>query len=195
MGQGLAGGVALGRAWSGGCGLVRRVRTAIDDKEDDVDEAATLRDWLRGIYEEHGRLTPELVRDAARPEDSPGRPHVFGLAPADAAEAHYLSRAHDLIRRVKVTVVERGTDAPRRIRVWHAIPGREARYEYEPLDALRSDPEKLAAARVEAVRRIAEAEGALADLDVVAAGTPGSASVAVAAGLVRRARRTVEAGG
>ena len=37
----------------------------------------TLKDWTLALYEEHGTLTPEIVKNAARPEDSPAHAYVF----------------------------------------------------------------------------------------------------------------------
>jgi hypothetical protein len=153
-----------------------------------MDEATNLKSWLQHIYDEHGYLTPELVKEAARPDDSVGHPHVFNVPVAEAAELHYLERAHELIRRVRVTVVSQSDGAPRRVRFYHALPGEEASYIYESLDVIRQNPSKLDAARTEAGRRLRDAQHALEDLDVIAATT----RTAKAVKAVRRARELVE---
>lgn len=152
-----------------------------------MDDATNLKAWLTGIYESNGYLTPELVRDAARPDDSPGHPHVFNVPIGEAAELHYLERAHDLIRRVKVTIVSQSDNAPRRVRFYHAIPGEEASYIYEPLTAIQQSPSKLDAARKEAGRRLRDAEHAVEDLDAIAS----TAQTMSAVKAVRRARKLV----
>lgn len=154
-----------------------------------MDEATTLQTWLTEIYEDNGYLTPELVREAARPEDSPAHPWVFNVPLGEAAEQYYLSRAHELIRRVKVTIVAQGDSEPRRVRFFHALPGEEASYVYEPLDVIRQSPDKLAAARTEAGRRLRDAQNSVEDLDAIAS----TAASAKAVRAVKRARELVEA--
>ena len=155
-----------------------------------MEEISALRAWLTGIYEENdGCLTPELVREAARPEDSVGNPYLFNVEVAEAAEEFYLSRAHDLIRRVKVTVVSQSDGQPRRVRFFHALPGEETSYVYEPLTAIQASPSKLEAARKEAVRRLRDAERSVEDLDAIAS----TSSSAQAVKAVKRARKLIAA--
>lgn len=154
-----------------------------------MDEATNLKAWLTSIYETNGYLTPELVKEAARPEDSPAHPWVFNVPEGEAAEAYYLSRAHELIRRVKVTIVAQNTSEPRRVRFFHAIPGEETAYVYEPLSVIQQSPSKLDAARTEAMRRLRDAEHSVEDLDAIAS----TAATAKAVKSVRRARELISA--
>lgn len=61
-----------------------------------------LREQLQAIYDQHGKLTPELVREEARPKGHPLHDRVFDRPKGEAAEAWYLRRAHELIRKVRV---------------------------------------------------------------------------------------------
>lgn len=99
----------------------------------------TLRDHLQAVYEEHGRLTPELVRETARPKDHPLHAHVFDRAPKDAAEAWYLTRAHELIQRVKITYKTGPKGEEHSIRVFHAVRT-EKGHSYEPVETIVNDP-------------------------------------------------------
>lgn len=154
-----------------------------------MDETSTLKSWLESIYTAHGILTPELVREAARPKDSIGHAHVFNVPSGEAAEQYYLTRAHTLIQRVKVTIVAQGGGEPRRVRYYHAVPGEEATFVYEPLNVIQQSPTKLAAARTEAMRRLRDAEHSLEDLDVIAS----TSATAKAVKSVRRARELITA--
>jgi flavin-binding protein dodecin len=134
-------------------------------------------------------LTPELVREAARPDDSPAHSWVFSVPVEQAAEQYYLDRAHDLIRRVRVTVIARSDGEPRRVRFFHAIPGEEAAYVYEPLDVIRRSPDKLAAARTEAIRRLRDAERSVEDMDIISS----TVATTKAVKAIKRARELVSA--
>ena len=57
---------------------------------------------LQALYDEHKALTPELVVDAARPEDSLIHDQ-FEWDDQVAGEQHRLSQARRLIRTIKVT--------------------------------------------------------------------------------------------
>lgn len=98
-----------------------------------------LRQQLQAIYDQHGRLTPELVVEAARPENHPLHDRVFDRPEGEAAEAWYRHRAHDLIR---CAVVYRDADAkgPRSLRAFYAIPAAGPnKYVYEPLSRVVED--------------------------------------------------------
>jgi hypothetical protein len=134
----------------------------------EISGESALRSWAEALYAEHGRLTPGIVLDAARPPDSPAHAHIFNASPGEAAEMYYLERAHALIRRIRVTVVTQPEQPPRRLRYYHAIPGGEdAAYEYHPLGVLLDQPDKLELARNEAMRRLKDAERAVEDFDVI----------------------------
>lgn len=101
-----------------------------------------LRDELQAIYDQHGKLTPALVVEAARPKDHPLHARVFDRDQPEAAEAWYLHRAHALIQRVRVTKAEAeeesGTPGIRR---YHAVRGDGPEtYVYEPVEKIAADP-------------------------------------------------------
>lgn len=102
---------------------------------------SSLRDQLQTIYEQHGKLTPELVVEAARPDDHPLHTRVFDRAPREAAEAWYRHRAHDLIQSVKVVYRDEAHHVDRSVRAFHAVrsdgPGS---YTYEPVEKVVADP-------------------------------------------------------
>lgn len=99
----------------------------------------SLRDQLQAIYDEYGKLTPEIVVEAARPEDHPLHGRVFDRAPREAAEAWYRHRAHDLIQSVKAVYREADETGPERsIRAFHAVP-KEDGYVYEPAEVIAAD--------------------------------------------------------
>lgn len=100
----------------------------------------SLRDELQAIYDQHGKLTPELVVDEARSKDSPLHASVFDRTKGEAAEAWYRHRAHELIKSVKVVYLE-GTDKDPAlsVRAFHAV-NREDGYSYEPVGKVAHDP-------------------------------------------------------
>lgn len=101
-----------------------------------------LRDALQSTYDQHGRLTPELVVEAARPKGSPLHAYVFDRTPKEAAEAWYRHRAHELITSVKITVREAAEgNPPLRVRAWHAVrsEGPDS-YTYESAEKVATDP-------------------------------------------------------
>lgn len=67
---------------------------------------ADLRAHLQGIYDQHGHLTRQMVVEAARPENSPLHAAVFDRGAEEAAEAYYLERAGQLIRKCRVIYVD-----------------------------------------------------------------------------------------
>jgi hypothetical protein len=64
----------------------------------------TIQDHLIALHRQHGTLTPELVVEDARNEDSPLH-DLFEWDPAKAALAHWHGVARALIRNVRVVVV------------------------------------------------------------------------------------------
>lgn len=99
----------------------------------------SLREHLQAVYDEHGKLTPELVVAAARPKDHPLHHRVFNCAPDEAAESWYRHRAHELIQSVKVVYREADASGPeKRIRAFHAV-GREDGHVYEPVENVVKD--------------------------------------------------------
>lgn len=101
----------------------------------------SLRDELQAIHDQHGRLTPALVVETARPKNHPLHARVFDLAPREAAEAWYEHRAHELIRSVKITVTRADEQADIRMRAFLAVraDGPES-YVYEPAEEVAADP-------------------------------------------------------
>jgi hypothetical protein len=112
---------------------------------------------------------PELVRESARSEDSPLHPYVFDKEVGAAAESYYLDNARRLIQSVRVTIITTD-ETPRRVRAYAAIPGTEKPYVFVSVTTLMSDPVKLGAARIEALRRVSQAQESVNDLDALAGG-------------------------
>lgn len=66
---------------------------------------------------------------------------VFDRTVAGAAEAWYEHRAHELIRRVKITYRSATGDEPRDIRAFHAIRGADdGSFKYEPIERIAESP-------------------------------------------------------
>lgn len=130
-----------------------------------------VRSWLQALYDERGYLTPEIVREAARDEESPGHLAVFGVSVVEAAEGFYLDRAHKLIQSVRIITVPQDEREPVTLRAYHAVPGNSERsYVYRSIDDLAREPDQMELARNEAKRRLNGAESALRSLDAIAVG-------------------------
>jgi hypothetical protein len=86
----------------------------------------SIRSELERIYAEHGNLTPGLVLSEAQSPDSPLHTH-FNWDDDDAANRWRLHQAADLIRRVKINVVNTTSDEGLRVRAWTSIPTQEGR--------------------------------------------------------------------
>lgn len=97
----------------------------------------SLRDQLQSIYDQRGKLTPELVVDEARDPEHPL--HVrFEWDDSTAGEKWRHYQAHELITSVKVTY-NNPSGKPREIRQFHAIR-KETGHVYEPVEnVLRDD--------------------------------------------------------
>jgi hypothetical protein len=103
--------------------------------------APDLRSVLLEIHRQHGYLTPALVVDLARDNDHPLHAVVFDRSPEDAAEAWYLARAHELIRRVRVTHLPAGDGEPLSVRAFQAVRGATTNaYVYEPSEEVAANP-------------------------------------------------------
>lgn len=74
---------------------------------------------LSGIYREHSDLNERAVLEDARSDDSPLHGY-FEWDDGVAAEAHRLTQAASLIRRVKVTVIAAPEAEPIRVRAYIA---------------------------------------------------------------------------
>jgi hypothetical protein len=101
----------------------------------------SLRSELQAIYDQFGRLTPELVLEQARPESHPLHAAVFDRDEGAAAEAYYLDRAHDLIRKVRVVYKDAEEQRSFRARAFYAVPEEEGKgFTYEPGEKVANDP-------------------------------------------------------
>lgn len=163
--------------------------------DQDVKEAVALdaRVWLLALREQHGKITPEIVREAARPEDSPAHAYVFNVGVEDAAEEYYLERAHTLIRSVKVAVVARDDEPPRRVRCFHYVTDDDGEMVYEPLEVVVASVSKFDEVRTAALQRLHDAESALADLEVIAPDNTKRGAMTRARSSVKTARDLVSA--
>lgn len=98
-----------------------------------------LRDVLEGVREEHGKLTPEIVRDEARDPSHPLHHRVFDCPPEVASERYYLNRAAKLLRVVKVPYV-RPNGENGRVRAYHPVRNEdEPTSEYRPVEDIARD--------------------------------------------------------
>lgn len=101
----------------------------------------SLRDQLQAIYDEYGRLDPVLVVAVARPPDHPLHPRVFDKPVADAAEAYYRERAHELIQSVRVVYKEATETEPEKtVRAFQAVRSAENEYVYKPVGEVVENP-------------------------------------------------------
>lgn len=100
-----------------------------------------LRDELLAVREQHGVLTPAILREAARPKDHPLHSRVYDKAPAEAAEAYYLQRAHDLIVSVRIKLPSGDLAEGRDVRAFQAVRGTDANtFVYDPSEEVAADP-------------------------------------------------------
>lgn len=155
--------------------------------------ASPVRAWLQSLYDQHGYLTPEIVREAARPEDSPGHLAVFGMGADEAAEAYYLIRAHKLIQSVRIVTVAQAKKEPVTVRAYHAVPGNDERtYVYRSVEDLIQHPDQMTLARNEARRRLNDAERSVESLEALAEG-PGKKQTRRALQSIRTAQQALAA--
>jgi hypothetical protein len=99
----------------------------------------SLRGELQAIYSTHGKLTPGIVVEVARPKDHPLHSYVFDHNVKEAAEAWYRHRAHELITSVKIVYKEADETGPQRsVRAFHALQTEEG-YVYEPVERIATD--------------------------------------------------------
>lgn len=102
----------------------------------------SLRDQLQSIYDEHGKLTPQLVLDEARRPEHPLHDR-FDWNDATAGEAWRHEQAHRLIRSVRVVYKPAtATDRAKDMRAFHAVRGEGSEnggYVYEPAEEIVRD--------------------------------------------------------
>lgn len=98
-----------------------------------------LRDELLAVRTQHGKLTPQLVVDAAR---DPGHPlhSRFEWDDAVAGEAWRRQQAHELIRKAKVVYREATESVPEKsVRAFVAIRAEEG-HVFDPVEEVAQDP-------------------------------------------------------
>jgi hypothetical protein len=97
-----------------------------------------LRNELQSIYDQHKRLTPALVVDAAREPEHPLHSR-FEWNDAVAGEAWRRQQAHELIRSVRVVYREADeSSSEKSVRAFHAVR-KEDGHVYEPVDKVAAD--------------------------------------------------------
>ena len=102
-----------------------------------------LRDELLKIRDASGALTPEAVKEAARPKDHPLHSVIFDKPVKEAAEAYYTARAHQVIRIARIRFPTIDPQDRRTIRAFQAVRSSEGdtpQYVYEPTEEVVLDP-------------------------------------------------------
>lgn len=100
-----------------------------------------LRDELLAIRSQAGAITPNTVKEAARPPDHPLHSTVFDKPVGEAAEAYYTERAHQLIRSVRIKLPSNNPIESREIRAFQAVRGNDVHsYVYEPSEEVAENP-------------------------------------------------------
>jgi hypothetical protein len=97
-----------------------------------------LRELLQGIYNDRGRLTPALVVEEARPDDSPLHDR-FEWDNEVAGEEYRRHQARQLIRSVKVVYSTTDDGDDKKVRAFTAIH-HETGHVYEPTERVAQDP-------------------------------------------------------
>lgn len=101
--------------------------------------ATDLREVLLAIREEHGRLTPKIVVEAARDPGSPIH-SKFVWDDTKAAELFRESQAAELLRSVKISYSTGEDRLPTSIRAFHATSSPEFGHHYAPIEEILDDP-------------------------------------------------------
>ena len=95
----------------------------------------SLRDHLQEIYDAHGRLTPQLVVDVAKPTDHPLHERYYALEDREAAHEYRKVLAAKDIRSVRVVYREAdGEQEQRSVRAFHAVRDEEGEGSYVPVE-------------------------------------------------------------
>lgn len=110
----------------------------------------SLRDQLRAIYDQDGRLTPESVVDRARDQRSPLHDR-FEWDDSVAGEKYRRQQASELIRSVQWKYSEEDDGSPVTVRAFHSV-NRADGHTYVPADEIQHDP-FLAALTLQAAER------------------------------------------
>tara|TARA_R100000234_G_C4926714_1_gene146595 strand:+ start:144 stop:638 length:495 start_codon:yes stop_codon:yes gene_type:complete len=122
-------------------------------------KAQTAGEELERISKEHGEVTPPLVVDEARPEESPIH-EVFEWDDYVAAEHHREHQARQLIRSIEVVKPEGNTEP-----VFIHIHSEQA---YLPTKTVVNDVDFFAEAKRSAEKRLEEASASLNQLKSIA---------------------------
>ena len=122
-------------------------------------KAQTAGEELERISKEHGEITPPLVVDEARPEESPIH-EVFEWDDEVAAEQHREQQARQLIRSIQVVKPESNTEP-----VFIHIHSEQA---YLPTKTVVNNVDLYDEAKRSAERRLQEASSSLAQLKSIA---------------------------
>lgn len=122
-------------------------------------KAQTAGEELERISKEHGEITPPLVVDEARPEESPIH-EVFEWDDYVAAESHREHQARQLIRSIQVVKPEGNTEP-----VFIHIHSEQA---YLPTKTVVNDVDFFAEAKRSAEKRLQEASASLNQLKSIA---------------------------
>lgn len=94
----------------------------------------SLRDHLQAIYDDHGRLTPALVVDTAKPKSHPLHSRYYAMPDREAAYEYRKVLAAKDIRSVTVVYAEDDGGAERTVRAFHAVRDDEGNHSYEPVE-------------------------------------------------------------
>lgn len=101
-----------------------------------------LRDALLAVYDQHERLTPELVVEEARKADTDAGRLLHGRLEWDdavAGEAYRRHQAHELIQTVRVTYAGTDRDPETSVRAFHSVRT-EHGYGFVPVGEVIEDP-------------------------------------------------------
>lgn len=106
-------------------------------------EAKIVRGLLEKIRKREGELKPIAVVEAARSPRSPLHKH-FEWDDTEAARLHRLAQASDLIRRVKIEIIDDGSDKPPlRVNSYVSVTHDSGRH-YKPIMSVLEDESERA---------------------------------------------------
>ena len=112
---------------------------------------------IKKLYDKNKVITPPMVVDAARPEQSPLHP-AFEWRDDLAAEQYRLYQARSLIRTVQVDRVD---ESEKKVPFVHCPLPSSKQGEYHPLDVVVSRPDMYAAALMELKTKLQSAQKAM----------------------------------
>jgi hypothetical protein len=98
----------------------------------------SIKDHIQQIYDDHGRLTPEIVVDEARSTSHPLHAH-FDWDDNSAAESWRREQARQLIRSVRIAYRKPSDGEQLSVRAFHSIRSEDG-YAYRPADEIIQDP-------------------------------------------------------